>query len=679
MRSRHPRTLGLVFFSLGSGLLLCAGMTMESPTVHAQETSPDLTQMSIKDLLNVEVTTVSKREQKLSQTAAAVYVITGEDIARSGVTSVPEALRLAPGVQVAQINSSTWAIAIRGFNSQYSDKLLVLVDGRTVYSPAFSGVFWNVEDLPLEDIERIEVIRGPGASVWGANAVDGVINIITKSAQQTQGGLVSVTGGNYDQAGTGVRYGGKFGRTFFRVATRYVERGPWASASSGSNHDRWDLARIGLRADWASASGHEGLTLEGDLNRSDVNAPLNLPILSPPYTENIDTPYLYRGGSALLRWKHSRRSGSETTAQFFYDRSDADDPLQQGDSEKTFDFDFQQQTQVGARNDVVWGLGFRLVDENTSPSDNLAFVPNNSRTKLFSGFGQDEINLVRDRIWLTVGSKFEHNDYTGAEVEPSLRLLWAPSSRHSLWVAVSRAIRMPDAYEERARVNLFALPGPSALPVLVLLQGNSAFTSETEVAYELGYRTQATKRLSVDLASYYNDYERLSSVEFQSPTLAPGSPPHFVQPLLIGNGVNADSYGGEIAVNYQAANFWNLTGSYSLLRLIIWPSASHPAAQATLSNGDPEHQVQVHSRLTLWHRMDFDTSLYYFTALPAQPVPGYARLDVHLAWSPLEQMELSSGLQNLLDPRHLEFSEPSRFEAPGLVPRSFYGKVLWRF
>jgi len=647
--------------------------------MQAQQPSKDLSQMSLEDLLNVRVTTVSKKEQKLSETAAAVYVITAEEIERSGVTSVPEALRLAPGVQVSQINSSTWAIAVRGFDSRYSNKLLVLVDGRSVYSPTFSQVFWQVQDLPLEDIERIEVIRGPGATIWGANAVNGVINIITRSARETQGGMVTASAGNYDHAIAGARYGGTIGSdAAFRVSARYLDRGPLLSPGGGSNYDRAGLERIASRLDW-SPSPQNPVSVEGDLYQSEAGETAVLPVLDPPGARIASGPVSYAGGSLLLHWTHTLTGGSEIAWQAFYDRSNVQEMGFRADDD-TFDLEFQHQVRLGPRQGLVWGLGFRGVRQVTIGNSELSFIPPNQTTKLFSGFGQDQVVLLPKRLWLTIGSKFEHNDYTGAEIEPTFRLLWAVRPTHSFWIAASRAVRTPASFERGGHLAISASPGAGGIPVLLTLFGNPRFKSENIMGFEAGYRTQISKFLSLDLACFYNEYVHLTGTSLQTPfPVDTPSPIHLVLPLVFGNNLRAHAFGSEITLNYLPARFWRLTGSYSWLRLYYEPFAAAVLTPSFSTGASPGQQTQVHSFLSLPHNLQFDTSLYYSGALPAQAVPAYSRLDLHLAWAAGPHLRLSTGLQNLLDPRHLEFDEPPTPTLPGEVPRSIYGKATWHF
>lgn len=661
--------------------LLCLLLAVFTVAVAgAQERPTDLTQMSIEDLMRIEVTSAGKKEQKLSQTAAAVYVITQEDIRRSGATSIPEALRLAPGVEVAQINANVWAISIRGFNFRYASKLLVLIDGRSVYSPLFSGVFWDVQDTLLEDVERIEVIRGPGATLWGANAVNGVINIITKRASDTQGGLLTAGGGTYDRGFGGIRYGGTLGaKASYRVFAKYLKRSNLADALGKDAHDSWDMLRSGFRSDWV-LSERNSLTLQGDIYHGAELEHFAFVLLSPPFSQTVIDDTHAGGGNLLLRWKHLLAGGSEMALQLYYDRTDHAS-VSERQIHDVFDLDFQHHIRLLGRHDVVWGGGLRSTHEKTRGSFDVSFDPPNRTLWLFSGFVQDEITLLPDRFRLTLGSKFERNDFTGLEVQPSLRLLWTPHPRHALWAAVSRAVRTPSVGEQSVRLNAAAFPDGGGMPALVAFFGAPRFQSEDLLAYEFGYRVQPRKQFSLDLAAFYNIYHHLASAEPALPFLEISpTPPHLVFPIQLGNRLRGTAYGVEVAASYAPVRFWKLSGSYSWLRSQLRPDAANPSISSLSLPGDnPQHQFQLRSSLSLLRNFEFDTSLFHVTPLTAQGIPDYTRLDARLGWHPAERLELSLGLQNLLDARHPEFPSTLGIQASAQVKRSFYGKVTWRF
>src|SRR5467141_5147992 len=447
--------------AMGAGRILLASflavLLAANTVAQTSRSVPDVTAMSVEDLMNMQVTSVSKRSQKLSDAAAAIFVITQEDIRRSGAASIPEALRLVPGLEVARIDQNKWAIGSRGFNGRFDNKLLVLIDGRSVYTPLFSGVYWNVQDVMLEDVDRIEVIRGPGATLWGANAVNGVINVITKKAKSTQSAVVTAGAGTEERAAGGVRYGGKVGdNSYFRAYTKYFNWGPSAYPSGMTAHDGWDALRGGFRADWTPA-GSNSLTLQGDIYQSKYGETLTVPSLNAPYSNTFPNNGKYSGGNLLGRWNHSSE-GSSMSLQMYYDNTTIADNSLFVDHQNIFDIDFQHGFHVGDSQQFVWGLGYRSIRDRNDPSFSVSLQPNQVTLNQFSTFLQDEISLVDSRLRLTLGSKFEHNEFTGFEIEPNARLLWNLTPNQSIWTAVSRAVRTPALTEEGLRLNSAVIP-----------------------------------------------------------------------------------------------------------------------------------------------------------------------------------------------------------------------------
>jgi iron complex outermembrane receptor protein len=459
------------------------------PAAHAHYLADgDLTEMSIEDLMSVEVTTVSRKAQRLSDSAAAVFVITNEDIRRSGVTSIAEALRMVPGLEVARISANSWAITARGFNGQYANKLLVLMDGRSVYDPLYSGVFWNVQDALLEDVARIEVIRGPGASLWGANAVNGVINIITKPAAETQGGLATGGFGNEEKAFGALRYGGKIGNTaHYRLYGKYFDRDDSESLQGGEAHDGWNIARGGGRIDWRFSDQDE-LTVQGDYYDGEVGNEGTYYSLSPPYATPLIESSPVSGGNLIGRWQRQIAPDSDLELQAYVDRAEWEIPLVK-ETRDTVDVDFQHRFGMGKRQEILWGLGYRWTRGALDVGRGVTFDDEDRRDQLFSLFVQDNISLLPDRLSLTIGSKFEHNDYTGLEVQPNIRLLWLADDRNTFWSAVSRAVRTPGMVEHDARLTQQVIPGTPIMEIT--LEGNKDYRSETVTAYEAGYRWKA--------------------------------------------------------------------------------------------------------------------------------------------------------------------------------------------
>src|SRR6266849_10616710 len=650
-----------------------------------QKTVPDVTAMSMEDLMNMQVTSVSKRTQKVADAAAAIFVITQEDIRRSGATSIPEALRLAPGLEVARIDQNKWAIGSRGFNGRFNNKLLVLIDGRSVYTPLFSGVYWNVQDVMLEDVDRIEVIRGPGATLWGANAVDGVINVITKKAKATQSAVVTAGAGTEERAAGGVRYGGKLGdNSYFRAYTKYFNWGPSAYPSGMTAHDGWDALRGGFRADWTPV-GANSFTLQGDIYRSRFNETLTVASLSAPYSNTFPNDGKYSGGNILGRWNHTSE-GSSISLQMYYDNTTITDHSLFGDHQNILDIDFQHGFQVGDSQQFVWGLGYRSIRDKNDASFTVSLQPNQVTLNQFSTFLQDEISLVDSRLRLTLGSKFEHNEFTGFEIEPNARLLWNLTPNQSIWTAVSRAVRTPALTEEGLRLNSAVIPpgtpsNPTPLPAVVAVFGSHQFNSEDLLAYELGYRVQATSNLSLDLATFYNHYSNLRTAEPGTPFVEGSpAPTDIVIPFVAGNKMSGGTYGLELFADWKVVPKWRLVGSYSYLQMDIHKNMDSQDPTPDNPNGSsPRHQWYLRSSVDLPKHFEQDTTLRFVDHLSSLNLPNYYSLDAHLGWRPVTSLELSIGGQNLLNNWHLEFLPDFVNTSPTVVKRSIFGSITVKF
>jgi iron complex outermembrane receptor protein len=632
-----------------------------------------LTRLSLEQLGNTDVTTVSKEPTKLNRTPAAIYVITQEDIRRSGATSVPEALRLAPGVEVSRIDSHRWSLGVRGFESNLSRSVLVLIDGRSVYTPLFAGVYWEVQDTLLEDIERIEVIRGPGGTIWGANAVNAVINIITTKASETHGVFASTGGGSLDQGFFGFRYGGGNSKNLdYRVYSKAFSRGPEFHPDL-QHFDRWRMAQAGFRTDWEPKS-RDTLTLQGDLYNNDAGEKVGILTYSPPATTYPQRDAELSGGNLVGRWQRIINDGSDLQLQAYYDRTNHYEPSY-GEKRDTFDIDFLHHLRLSKRQNVLWGAGGRI-----SPSDFIqrtpAIVFNPHVTdKLYSLFVQDEIGVVNDRLWVTIGSKFLHNNYTGFELQPTVRILWALNSRQSAWAAVTRAVRTPSRVEEDLQLTALAGTNP---PLFARAVGDGHFTSERLIGYEAGYRALVTSKVYLDLAAFYNQYTHLLSLEPGTPFLEASPPPaHILFPLYFRNGVLGNTAGFEVAPDWRPTRWWRLQGSYSFLHLDMTRSRnSLDASTAPITEGSsPHHQVALQSSFELPKKLEFDQAYRYVSALPVQHVRAYSTMDSQLAWR-LSRFELALVGQNLLQPNHAEFAgDPGPLVG---IKRSVYGKITWR-
>ena len=638
---------------------------------------PDLTELPIETLLQIEVTSVARKVEKLSESPAAISVITQDDIRRFGATSIPEALRLAPGLEVARLDANQWAISARGFNDVFANKLLVLQDGRSIYTPLFSGVFWDVQGTMLEDIDRIEVIRGPGATLWGANAVNGVINISTKSAKDTQGTLITGGAGTEERGFAGVRYGGKLSNeAFFRVYGTYFNRDDSALPNGRDGNDAWQLGRWGFRMDW-EVSDQDLATLQGDAYRGAIHEVFGTfdPTNTPTFTRLVPDEFDVRGGNLLGRWSHTFAPDSDLQLQLYYDRTERDSAIFKEDRD-TFDVDFQHRFPLWARNDMVWGAGYAATSDRVGNTATVSLNPDRRTTELFSAFVQDEIAVLPDQWRLTLGSKFEHNDFTGFEVQPSGRLLWTPRERQTVWASVSRAVRTPSRAEDD--ILLHQPPSP-AVPAPTTIYGDRNAESEELLAYEIGYRVQPHQKVTLDVAAFYNDYDHLRSLELGPSRTQPLLPEPFI-PLHVANELYGETYGAEAAATCEISPWWRLQPAYTYLQMQLHTRAGSTDRTSEQDEGkSPHHQVTLRSAMDLPHDLSLDCSLRYVDNLPALKISNYLTLDVRLGWRPTKHLELAVVGQNLLDDRHPEFSPSFISTGQKEIQRGVYGKITARF
>lgn len=622
------------------------------PTLGAVTNSPasvsDLKKLSLEELMNVEVTSVSKAPEKLSETASAIQVITGDDIRRSGATSLPEALRLAPNLQVAQVNASQWAISARGFNNVLADKLLVLIDGRSVYTPLYAGVYWDVQDVLLEDVDRIEVISGPGGTLWGANAVNGVINVITKGARETQGLYVEGGGGTELYGFGAMRYGGQLGTNlFYRIYAKGFDRDNTVLTNRMDAKDGWWMIQGGGRIDWEPQNGNT-VTLQSDYydGRPDPDG---------------GSSVVASGENVLGRWTHTFDDDADFQLQMYFDQTWRD--FGNGFTEKlnTYDIDWQNRFPLFWRQEITWGLGVRLMDDYEENLPLFAFKPGHRWLHLYSGFVQDGITLIENRLRFTMGIKIEHNDYTGFEFQPNGRLAWTPTEHQVIWGGVSRAVRTPSRIDRD-----FYLSASPTFPIIAA----DHFKSESVLAYELGWRIQPLPQLSLSAASFYNIYDDLRSAE-------PGPPP-FNLPITFQNGVRGETYGFELSGTYQVTDWWRLRGGYTFIRkhLVVKPG-SQDLNRGTSESDDPENQFLIQSSFDLPGHCEFDGTVRYVDTLPGPYVSSYVSLDLRLAWKPTKNIEIAIVGQNILDRQHPEFVPTS--PSPREIERNVYGKVSCRF
>ncbi len=642
--------------------------------------------LSLEELSALEVTTPSKEPQRALKVPVAIYVITGDDIRRSGATCIPEALRSAPGVEVERIDGNKWSIGIRGFGSRLSRSVLVLMDGRTVYTTLFAGTYWEVQDTYMDDIDRIEVIRGPGGTIWGPNAVDGVINVITKSSKETQGIRASATGGTYEQGAADARYGGQSGNLSYRFYGKGFTRAP-EYHPDGQNFDDWRAAQGGFRLDWKRGN-RDDFTLQGDIYDEKAGEQVNATSYSPPYTQNINGNALLAGGNVLARWKRTSGEGDDIQVQLYYDRTSRHEP-NLADIRNTFDADFQQRIKAPARQEISWGLGGRafLIDDPVVVSG-LQFLPVKRTDWLATGFLQDEIGLVKDRLTLTLGTKLLKTNFTGVEFEPSARLAWTPSDRHTFWAAYTHAVRTPSDAEENFSLLGYVGPVTPTLQAFARFNPNTSFAPEQLNGFEAGYRRLFRKNVYFDLSTFLNHYHNLFSEDLVGGFAYESTPAplHLVLPAQFRNDLYGRTEGFEIAPEWRPAPFWRLRASYSYLDMHIRtvPGAPEVGTAKNIEGGSPRSEVAFQSDLDIAKTMQFGVRYRYISDLscPAtsssgqcETVAGYSSADVRFAWKPRPAWEIAAVGQNLLQPRHIEdVGDPTTLV--GIV-RGGYLKLTW--
>lgn len=652
-------------------LIACAWSAAQEP----DEAGGRLKGLSLAQLGNIEVTTVSKGPVKLSQTPAAIYVITQEDIRRAGVRSLPEALRLAPGVDVAQIDSVKWAVGIRGFQSRLSRAVLVLIDGRSVYSPLFHGVYWEVQDTLIEDIDRIEVIRGPGGTIWGANAVNGVINIITKNARDTKGALVSAGGGNVNQGFLDFRTGGGNNSGFnYRVYGKGTDQGP-EYHSDGRQFDDWRRMQAGFRTDW-DVNPRNTITVQGDIYDGLAGESVRVTTLNPPSSPAVEQNALLSGGNVLARWQHMFSATSDLQIQAYYDRVNRRQ-ANQAEYRDTYDVDLVHHLTLFGGQDFIWGFGARAsAGKVPQVVPTYVFNPHERTDQLYTAYAQDSIPVVADKLVFTAGAKVLHESLSGLDVEPSARILWTPTSRRTFWGAVTRAVRTASDIEDTLTTTSLVSISPL---IFNRTQGDRIFTDETVVGYEAGYRNLVSNTFSLDIAAFHNRYNHLLSLEPLTPlTENNGGVTATIDPFINLNGVKGSTSGVEIAPDWKPRAWWRLQGSYSFLRMDMRTIAtSHDATTVpSLEGSSPHHQVRVQSWFDLMRNMEFTATWRYVSALPAIAVDGYNTADARFAWRAVPRVEFAVTAQNLLQPHHGEFSGD-----PGPVvgiKRSIFASLTFR-
>jgi iron complex outermembrane recepter protein len=672
---RIAATMGRFLFR--AWLMILGGL----PVWHladAQEASflTDLAMLDLEDLMNIEVTLASRKEEKLIETAAAVFVLTQEDIHRSGATGIPDALRLVPGLQVARIDASKWAITPRESHFRFANKLLVLVDGRSVYTPLFSGVFWETQDLVLEDIEQIEVIRGPGATLWGANAVNGVINIITRDASQTHGTLVTGGGGTEERVFGVMRHGGRLGdRGNYRIYGKYFERDASVDWSGETAHDRWSGRRGGFRADWVLGGAGE-LTLQGELYGVELSNQLLIFEPEPPFPQKTVDIVRLSGGHLLGHWRRRLSATADLALQLYFDRTSHRERFL-GQRHHTYDIDFQHHFGWREQHDLVWGAWARLVDDDLDNSFMAGFAPEKRRLFHYSLFTQDDIAFFDGRLRLLLGSKFEHNPYTGLETQPNLRLLWSSPERYAFWGAVSRAVRTPSRSERDARLVLDAVPSEQlpvgAEPVLFVGEGREEVESEERTALEAGCRWRTNSRLFVDVAVFLHLLDKQAGITLGRPVSQP-SPLGAIIPVLLENRRSGEDYGFEALADWELRSDWRLRATYTYLG-----KRRNTALTALLDSDYSRHNLSLRSQADLPGQWTLDGTVRYVSALTQTDVGAYATLDLRVAWKLREGIELALVGQNLLESHHAETIAKVIDYQPTQVQRGVYAEIVLEF
>ena len=634
-----------------------------------------LKQLSLAQLGDLEVTTASKEPEELWQTPAAIAVLTQEDIRHSGATSVPELLRLVPGVNVAREQSDQWAVGVRGFNSQFSKGLLVLIDGRSVYTPLFEGVYWDVQDLVLDDIDRIEVIRGPGGTIWGANAVNGVINIITKKARDTQGGMVNLdAGGPVDRFIGQVRWGASPRPNLqFRIFAKGFDRGPELNPG-GNPYDHWHQARGGFRLDWQPTK-KDNLTASFMIYGGASGNQAAIGQYTPPAQLSVDGEQLVSGGDLVMRWDRQLAGGSSFYLQGYFDRT-VRATSQFTETRNTFDFDFIYNLATVKRNNIIVGGGLRESPSNiTQTVSTVDFQPHQINNYVYSLFALDAIQIVPNKLTFTAGTKLENNNYSGWGLQPTARLLWTPKQHTTFWAAVSRALRTPGRVDRDVSVIGY-LPGHNP-PIFAQIAGNPNFKPEVLIGWEYGYRQLLARQFYIDIAAFHNQYDDVESYR----ALAVSNPtvpyPHLLLTEQYDNGLRGVSNGIEIAPDWKPVKWIDLRGNYSYLNIDMHskPGFNQASYAADYEGSGPEHQASVQAILSFPHNLEIIPDFRFVSSLPALHIPRYNTADLNVVYHVKEHIALSATGRNLLQPHHQEFTG-NNSNAVG-IRRSYFSTINW--
>jgi iron complex outermembrane receptor protein len=685
LRKFSPYLCGLIVLGglgLPQALLAQESTPLPTPPSNPATSSGLNLDMKLEDLarqdvvvpgLSTVVSTVERQESTIGRTPAAVFVITPEMIKRSGARSIPDVLRMAPGVDVARVNAHTWAISIRGFNERFANKLLVQIDGRIVYNATFGGVYWDQQDVVLEDVERIEVIRGPGTTMWGSNAVNGVINILTKKSSDTQGALIQSGGGGQDQQDFNtVRYGGRVNEDLtYRVWGQQFDRAPgWSETGV---RDGWRMKHGGFRIDYTPTC-EDTFTVQGDLLSGYGGQTTLATIDTPPYSEINNDITAFPAGNILAQYE--RKIDEETSWKImgYYDRYEYNRPGILLETRETYNIDLQYQFSPAEFHQFITGANYRNSPDSFRGSYMIDFVPQQFVTEWASVFAQDTMTLIEDRWYFTLGARLEQNTFGGFQPEPTARLLFLPSERQSMWAAVSRAARNPTRLD--ANLDVHTHVGPPNVPDFIQVTGDPRHKAENLVAYEIGYRAAPTDDFTWDIAGYINDYDRLYAASGAGPPIfGPGG--EVTIPFTLGNRARALTYGFETTANYQVNERWRLFASYSMYQ--AQAQSSPPGSVDGISGNSPHNMAYLRSSWDLTKDFHFDLIGRYVDRLTALDVPQYFQMDARIGWYVKKNLEVSFVGQNLLDGHHPEFVDAIGLLESTQVKRSWYGMVTWQF
>ena len=678
--------------SLAIGTVTCVLAGLSLTAAAEIDDAANLANLSLEDLLNMEITTLSRKAEDFADAPAAIFVISQNDIARSGARTIPDILRMVPGMQVAQIDNSKWAVTARGANGLSANKLLVLMDGRSVYTPMTAGVVWESQDTNISDIERIEVIRGPGATMWGSNAVNGVVNIITKHSADTQGGSVNVI--TNDRAGSEalLRFGGQSENASYRFFAKAMDLPGNTDPSGIEAGDFWESVRIGTRVDWQTRNGHD-MSFMGEIYDSDVGRTGVDQLLVPPYRLIANNHEDSSGGFGQLRWGHeySDDAGVQVLAQFV--REELGDEFF-FETRNTFEVDLQHHFSIGEKHNLIWGASWRHSNDDVDGSFQSRLMPTSRTQRIVSAFIQDEFQ-VSEKLRVILGSKFENNTYSNrdVEIEPSIRFSYRTSDQSSVWGAISRSVRMPSRIElDSVVIGAVVPPGfpplNLPLPTAIGFFGNPEFKSEKVNSYELGYRF-AGENLIFDASLFFNDSTDIRGIQLGAPMCAPDgdvlavnplcilTAEHIVLPFIFQNDNTGESHGIELWASTEVSDWWYLQGAYTYFDSIV--TISPGLTQGNFSEDSPQHQVSLRSSMDLPSDISLDLWVRYFDALELKQIDAYTAMDIRLSWQPSESIELAVAGRNLIAGQHLEFTSEAPDVAPTLIDPQAYIEFRWSF